>query len=368
MCLVNRTDIEGLNLGGMLTVDDLLFGVPFGVDPIAADDEGWDGPVLTPHDALRQAVLPALLDGPCRVSFSGGRDSSTVLAVAVDVAREEGLPLPVPVTFRHPSPASDEREWQELVLRHLGMTEHVVVHVTNELALDGPYAARAWQLLGTHWPTNAYGHLLLAEAAGIGPGGSLLTGWEGDGLLSHTGLGSLRRPGRRVRRAAGMAAPRRMAVARRARSAWSPAWLEAEDRAVFHRLYASHITGTRRWDVHVRTHARQRYVRLGAAAAGGLMASVGVTGYHPLKERVVLQALARAGGVLGPATRAQAHAWLAADLLPPVVVSRSTKATFAEMYAATTQTNLDDVWRPLLTSNGTPLALALLHGQSAVDQ
>jgi hypothetical protein len=368
--LVNRSDIERLNLSGMLTVDDLLFGFPFGLDPVAVTDEGWSGPALTPHAAMRHAVLPALLDGPCRVSFSGGRDSSTVLAVAVDVAREHGLPLPVPVTFRHPSPASDEREWQELVLRHLGMTEHVVINVTDELALDGPYAARAWGLLGTHWPANAHGHLLLAEAAGIGPAGSLMTGWEGDGLLSHAGLASLRRPGRRVRRAVGMAAPRRMVVARRARrarSAWSLAWLEAEDRASFRRLYAGHITQSRRWDVHARTHSQQRSVRLGAAAITRLMASVNVTGHHPLEDRMVIEALAHAGGATGPATRAHAHAWLAADLLPPTVLARVGKATFSEMYEPTTSITLDDPWSPLLGSFAAPLTAALLHGPMSDD-
>jgi hypothetical protein len=56
----------------------------------------------TPRAALEAAVLPALRRSPCLVSFSGGRDSSAVLAVAASVARREGLPLPIPATNRFP--------------------------------------------------------------------------------------------------------------------------------------------------------------------------------------------------------------------------------------------------------------------------
>ena len=53
---------------------------------------------LAPRAALDQAILSGLQRAPCVVSFSGGRDSSLVLAAAVDAARRHGLPLPVPVT------------------------------------------------------------------------------------------------------------------------------------------------------------------------------------------------------------------------------------------------------------------------------
>ena len=59
------------------------------------DDRG-----LTPLAALEEAILPALRRPPCLVSFSGGRDSSCVLAAATRAARREGLQPPVPVTLR----------------------------------------------------------------------------------------------------------------------------------------------------------------------------------------------------------------------------------------------------------------------------
>ncbi len=52
------------------------------------------------RQALELAVRPALERAPCLVSFSGGRDSSAVLAVATRVARRHGLPPPVPATNR----------------------------------------------------------------------------------------------------------------------------------------------------------------------------------------------------------------------------------------------------------------------------
>ena len=73
---------------------------------------------MEPSAALERAVLPALLRPPCVVSFSGGRDSSLVLAAAVAVARSEGLAAPIPITVRFPASAeSDEQEWQERVVR-----------------------------------------------------------------------------------------------------------------------------------------------------------------------------------------------------------------------------------------------------------
>ncbi|HLF44659.1 MAG TPA: hypothetical protein VJA46_14195, partial [Acidimicrobiia bacterium] len=47
-----------------------------------ATDAGAD-----PLAVLEKLLLPALESPPCFVEFSGGRDSSALLAVAVDVAR-----------------------------------------------------------------------------------------------------------------------------------------------------------------------------------------------------------------------------------------------------------------------------------------
>jgi asparagine synthase (glutamine-hydrolysing) len=74
--------------------------------------------------AFEAALLPALRRAPCLVSFSGGRDSSAVLAVAAHVARREGLPLPIPATIHFPhAGGTQETEWQEQVIGHLGLED-----------------------------------------------------------------------------------------------------------------------------------------------------------------------------------------------------------------------------------------------------
>ncbi len=53
-------------------------------------------PAPTAREAIERAVLPALQRQPCLVAFSGGRDSSAVLAVAALVARRPGWRSPSP--------------------------------------------------------------------------------------------------------------------------------------------------------------------------------------------------------------------------------------------------------------------------------
>ena len=72
---------------------EVASGLVFGLLP-AAEAAPAAGPPEDPLEALEAAVRPALERSPCVVSFSGGRDSSAVLAVATQVARREGLPLP----------------------------------------------------------------------------------------------------------------------------------------------------------------------------------------------------------------------------------------------------------------------------------
>ena len=57
---------------------------------------------LHPLQALEDAMLEPLQRGACFVTFSGGRDSSAVLAVAARTAERQDLPAPVPITLRFP--------------------------------------------------------------------------------------------------------------------------------------------------------------------------------------------------------------------------------------------------------------------------
>ena len=99
----------------------------------------------TPREALDDAIRSALVHGPCYVTFSGGRDSSAVLAAATALARREGHALPVPVTRIYPDlPDTDESDWQRAVIDHLGLTEWVRLELRDgESELLGPAARDA---------------------------------------------------------------------------------------------------------------------------------------------------------------------------------------------------------------------------------
>jgi hypothetical protein len=100
-------------------------------------------PPPTPRAALEEALLPLVTRPPCGVAFSGGRDSSLVLAIATRLARMHGVPDPVPITRRFPTvAAADETDWQELVVRHLGLREWERIEFHDELDIVGPLAQR----------------------------------------------------------------------------------------------------------------------------------------------------------------------------------------------------------------------------------
>src|SRR6187402_2891367 len=94
-----------------------------------------------PLEALHEIVRAALEAPPCFVTFSGGRDSSAILGLAALVAERHGLPAPIAVTAEFPdAAASDEREWQELVLRTVKVGDWIRRAYGDELDLVGPVA------------------------------------------------------------------------------------------------------------------------------------------------------------------------------------------------------------------------------------
>ena len=81
-----------------MSMVDLLTGFPLGhVRPRFRPNYRGAG---SPREAMERVLREALQRAPCIVAFSGGRDSSAVLALAVDLARREGLQEPLPVTRR----------------------------------------------------------------------------------------------------------------------------------------------------------------------------------------------------------------------------------------------------------------------------
>jgi Asparagine synthase len=149
----------------------------------------WSEPAADPVTGLERVVVRALRRPPCLVSFSGGHDSSLVLAAAARAARRERLPAPVPVTWRvRDAPAAEESAWQEAVVRALRITDWIRLPAGDDLDFVGPVATDVLRRHGLLHPANAYFHApLLKEATG----GTLLTGLGGDQVL-----GRLRRPRR----------------------------------------------------------------------------------------------------------------------------------------------------------------------------
>jgi asparagine synthetase B (glutamine-hydrolysing) len=294
----------------------------------------------TLRSALEDAVRPALERPPCLVSFSGGRDSSTVLAVAANLARREGLAMPVPVTNRFPlSARAEEREWQERVLAHLRLDDWVRIASVDELDCVGPVAVGVLRRHGLLWPFNVHFHVPLLRAAA---GGSLLTGIGGDEALSESSWAralavlsgrALPRPRDALRLGLALAPPvvRRPMMRRRIPRLWT--WLTpaAED-ALRETLAAEAAAEPLRWTSRFRRLHRFRSLSVGTASLALLAADVGVEIVHPFHEPGFIAALAGLPPGKRFATRDEAMRVLAGDLLPADVLLRRTKASFDDVF------------------------------------
>ncbi|MEO8692735.1 MAG: asparagine synthase-related protein [Acidimicrobiales bacterium] len=294
----------------------------------------------TAREAFEQAVLVGLNRSPCGVSFSGGRDSSAVLAVATHVARREGLPLPIPVTLRFPlCETSDETAWQERVIDHLGIDEWCRVELTDEIDVLGPYAQQVLSRHGVIWPFNTHFHAPIAEQVA---GGSVLTGVFGDELLSAW-------PSRRVAMLfSGQSRPRPRDIPNVARALAPRAvrsrlnqrdyarreplpWLQPDARREVARARGrATALEPMRWDDSVRRYWwRTRYLRTGCDSLGRVIADAdGALAVHPLCDREFLIAIAGECAEVGFRNRTQAMEVLFGDLLPEPILSRTSKSLF----------------------------------------
>src|SRR5665213_2751106 len=112
---------EPYRLRGIELASALVFGVDDAIPPLEIA-----GPerVATPRIALEAILVDALRRPPCVIGFSGGRDSSALLAVAAHLARREGLDPPIAATNVFPGDVqAAESEWQELLVRHAGIAD-----------------------------------------------------------------------------------------------------------------------------------------------------------------------------------------------------------------------------------------------------
>lgn len=297
-------------------------------------------PPESPRKALEEAIVEALVRAPCLVSFSGGRDSSALLAVAAHVARREGLPAPVPVTVRfRDTPGAGEAGWQERVVSHLGLGDWLVLDGGDELDLVGPYGRRFLKRHGAVPPASGpLWSLLCSHAAG----GSLVTGMGGDQVLGDWRLGPALDlvGGRGTLRTGELAAlayalsPRPVRTVASAMGDRSRPWLRPVARQRFRWLSSWARAGEP-----IRYGARLRWVverrlLVGSLYGIGLRASdEDVHCVHPLLDPTFLVGLAAVGRRRGPGTRAATMRRLFSDLLPDDVLVRASKAHFEFAYA-----------------------------------
>jgi asparagine synthase (glutamine-hydrolysing) len=295
-----------------------------------------------PLAAIAEAIEGTLDAGPPAVAFSGGRDSSLLLAMAALVCRRAGLEPPLPITLCMPGALAeaDEREWQERVLEHLEIPHWRRIEITGELDLIGPCARRHLLRDGLLFPANVHSVVPILEAAGKR---CLIVGAGGDELLSpqqwyavHDLLGRRRRPQQRdfVRLSAATIPRPVRGLARRSWAADLDAleWLRPAARS---RLTFSLGRGFEEpvaWRMAVRDAAARRDVVLPLRSMARLAGATGQRVLAPLLEPGFVGALARAGGRSGWGTRTATMNALAGDLLPTEVIRRSSKAHFNRVF------------------------------------
>lgn len=296
----------------------------------------------TPREALDEAMLPALREGPCYVTFSGGRDSSAVLAAATVLARREGLDPPVPVTRVYPLlPDTEESEWQDRVIRHLGLRDWVRLEFTGgETDLLGPDARDAVRRRGLVWPAALQTHGSMFRHLGSG---SIMTGEGGDAVLGFrrgSALAALRRGRRPSRALLGLvaesllpASARGALLRRRIRASNQSRWLTPAALTVhIETAAAEEAVEPLRYDAGTWYITRRRFFAAASRNYAAGAAEFGLRSFDPLLDHGFIAALAHAGGRWGFTGRSDTMRALFSDVLPPPVLSRNSKASFNQAH------------------------------------
>lgn len=317
--------------------DELCVALMFGQDPRLPVLDLAAGRANAPRPLIERHLQVAMQRGPVGIAFSGGRDSSALLAIAALVARREGLELPLAVTAVFPSlPESDEEEWQRLVLDHLGLADRWVRVVDPDFDLIGEPARRMHGWFGQLLPPNSHAFLPMMEA--LGEGATIVSGGGGDEVLE----------GRPQRLSSALRSRRKLAPDERVEALIGDLPAALQRRAIRRHGFISALD----W---VRPAARQRllvreaqdrgaipvrYDRLLARAATdrhfqsahyALQLAAGELGTRvlfPFNEHDVIAAQARLWGGRFPGNRLRSLRPLVGDLLPETILTRTSKAEF----------------------------------------
>jgi Asparagine synthase len=324
------TDLEPYSLTALEVACGIVLGPA--MSPLEQPPEHTGTPIAE----FSRAVLEALKHPPCLVSFSGGRDSSAALAVATHVARSEGLPPPIPATNRFPTVGpSDEVEWQELVVAHLGIEDWFRHTVDHELDCVGPVATDVLRHHGLLWPFNAFFHVPLLQAA---RGGSLITGVGGDEVFGGSRwrraeavvAGTVRPQPRDALRIALALAPARLrAPILRHRLDIHFPWLRPETlEQVLDAWAVQDASEPFGWGKDFSWWRTLRSWGVAQRSLEVLATDAETRIVHPFADSGFAEALARLGKGLRFSDRSTAMEMLFGDVLPDVVTLRPSKASF----------------------------------------
>lgn len=322
----------------MLSPLEQAIGMPLGAEsPLVELDHATPS---SPWDALLECFVEILQRPPVLLAFSGGRDSSLLLAAAMACARDHGLPAPIPITYRNlGAPGMQEDAWQELAIERFAVADWERVEGLSELDFLGTIAREALIRHGARYTPNAHFLIPLARRA---KGGTLVVGLGGDELLAgwrwteRAGVLSRRAPLRpsslgTLLLGSAPAAMRRMLFDRRVEALDSP-WLTPGAKRLLGHWAGELEDQPTHWVRFIPWSLERRRLTLTVQTLMSLTREEGAQLRLPLLEPGFLRALADAGGRHGWSGRTAAMRAIADGHLPPETIERRSKAHFDEVY------------------------------------
>jgi hypothetical protein len=260
-----------------------------------------------------------------------------VLAAAARAARVHGVDAPVPVTLRFPGdPLSLEDDYQRLVLDELALSDWIVLEPGSELDILGALSTELARRHGSLFPFNAHFAGYMLRHCGTG---TLLTGLGGDEVMTPHPLLEVGRMAA-AKRPPSLALARTYAATRYPRragrylNAFRRPWLTPQ---AIEAHTARLVAEVEAWRVHAGNHLREvasqsRWLALAVDAMHRIAGGFGMTIEHPLLDHGVVEALARQRGFTGGTSRSEITRLAFAELLPPALIERTTKASFSEVF------------------------------------
>ncbi len=126
------------------------------------EEQGWvAGDELDEFDALLERSVSRCLElGPSGIFLSGGLDSVSIAAVALDLADATRLATPLALSLAFPTPETSEEDVQLGVAKALGLPQ-IMLGLEDSVAPDG-LVRRALEL-SADWPLAADVYLVRAR-------------------------------------------------------------------------------------------------------------------------------------------------------------------------------------------------------------